>query len=175
MATTTLERTREREAARTRHAPYGRRPEGRLWGAGATAGVAAGVVMLAAFMVQAGVAGTGFFSPLRLIAATFFGPSALLGGFGVVLTGLIIHLAVSAGWGAIFGGFLTPRASAGATLFGGLIFGVVVWATMTLIALPLFNPTLAGRVSIISGWWLFFHLVYGGFLALAPRLAAPRY
>lgn len=144
-------------------------------GAGAAAGIIGGIGMgLVAMLVAMASTGTwfAFWDPMRLIAATFYGDAALIGGADVVFVGALTHMVVSAFWGVIFGLFVGRRNSAGGALLYGLVYGVAIWAVMTWIALPIFNETmLAHTPESAPGWWFFYHLVYGGLLFCTPLLA----
>ncbi len=135
---------------------------------GGIAGIIAGIVMAMFAMGYAGMMGMGWLTPLRLIAATLYGVDALIGGSGVLLIGLIIHMMASAAFGIIFAALLPARASAGAAFGGGLLWGFFVWVIMTFAVISWLNPTMAARVSLISGAWFFEHLVFGAVLAITP-------
>lgn len=138
---------------------------------GGIAGVLAGIVMAMAAMLYAAANGSGFLSPVRSIAATWYGAEALVGGIGVLIVGLVTHLGNSAFWGALFAALPPPRKSAFAALLGGLVWGVVVWAIMSFTVMPWLNPTMhAGTVRMGGGWWFIFHLIYGGMLVVTPGL-----
>lgn len=143
--------------------------------AGAVAGLIAGIGMgLAAMLREWAVSGdaNAFWMPMKLIAATFYGVDALIGGTAVILVGMVTHLAVAAFWGFLFGLFIGGRNSVGGAILYGLIYGVVVWAVMSWIAQPIFNPDMQVRtVGAIPGWWFIYHLVYGGLLCFTPLLA----
>lgn len=139
--------------------------------AGAEAGVLSGVVMLLAMMVYTAAIGEGFLFPTQQIAATFLGVEALIGGVGTAVLGVITHLVVAAVWGGAFGLLLSPLASTSAATGWGLAFGVGVWLTMTFIGLPIFDPVMSDRVSLYTGWWFAFHLLFGGVLGTTPEIA----
>lgn len=149
-----------------------------VWYGGAISGIIAGLVMAVVLMIHSQFIGNGFFTPVLAIAGTFFGVSALAGGFGTVLTGLILHVIVSAVLGIIFAMIVNPETSSGYAFFGGLVFGIAVWAVMTYLVLPWANPVMRSEVLMHPGMWAFCHLVYGGVLASTPyfeRTTAPKY
>jgi len=146
---------------------------------GALGGVTAGSAMLASAIIYAGATGTGFWTPVRLIAASMHGDPALIeggqawGGGGmveVVLTAVIIHFTFAAGWGIAFVR-LFKRLSGSVVLAVGLLYGLAVWALMTWGVLIWADPTMYDRVQLAGRPFLFEHLLYGGFIALAPGLA----
>ena len=85
------------EVASLPHRPYG---------AGALAGLIAGIVMTIVSMIVAATTGAGASMPLRGIAAALYGVDALVGGRGILLVGLMIHLAVSVVAGLVFAGIV---------------------------------------------------------------------
>src|SRR5262249_54108918 len=70
--------------------------------AGALGGILAGIAMAVFLMAYAGVTGAGVGLPVRLIAATPYGVDALVRSPGMLLVGVLIHVAVSAFWGLLF-------------------------------------------------------------------------
>jgi hypothetical protein len=138
---------------------------------GGVAGILAGSVMAMAAMFYAAANGSGFFSPVRSIAATWYGPNALVGGAGVLIAGLVTHLGTSAFGGVVFAALPSSRKSAITALLSGLVWGVVVWAILSFAVMPWLNPTMyAGTVGREPGWWFVFHLFYGGMLVVTPGL-----
>lgn len=161
---TTIVRTRVDEKANARDHLRGAAAR-----AGAMAGLTAGVLMGLAAMLREYATGLGFFFPLQQIAAVLFGFEALVGGGWVIFSGLLIHLLVSAILGSIFGAIMGSRAlNRNDALLGGLIYGVVVWFVMSFLVLPWANPAMDARTELHSGWWFFYHIVYGFFLVLTP-------
>ena len=140
-------------------------------GGGIVAGIIGGIVMAAFSMVHAAMVGVGFWTPLRLIAATTSGVDALIGGGGILIWGLMIHMMVSAMYGVILAALLPRRAGTAAGFGIGLAYGVAVWAVMTFIGLPLVNSTMQARIALMPGWWFFEHLLFGSVTgALIPVL-----
>ena len=138
---------------------------------GGIAGILAGIAMAMAAMFYAAASGSGFWLPVRSIAATWYGANALVGGVGVLIVGMVTHLGTSAFLGLIFAALLPSRKSATAALLGGLVWGVVVWAAMSFAVMSWLNPTMyAGTVGREPGWWFVFHLIYGGTLVVTPGL-----
>lgn len=136
---------------------------------GGLAGIVAGIVMAAAAMFYAAENGSGFWFPVRSIAATWYGANALMGGAAVLIVGMITHLGNSAFWGVIFSALPPRRKTAPLALVGGLLWGVVIWATMSFAVMPWLNRTMyAGTVRMEGGWWFVFHLIYGGMLVVTP-------
>jgi uncharacterized membrane protein YagU involved in acid resistance len=137
---------------------------------GALAGVVAGLTMGLVAMGHAAAMGMEVWLLLDQIAALILGVRALLGGPATTLLGLAIHLAVSAALGVLFA-MAVPRWTSTLLAFAsGLVYGVLVWAILTWIVLPLFNPVMAERMQLWPGAWFVHHLVFGGVLAVTPAL-----
>lgn len=134
---------------------------------GGITGILAGIVMAMAAMFYAAANGSGFFLPLRSIAATWYGANALVGGAGVLIAGLVTHLGTSAFGGVVFAALPSSRKSATVALLSGLVWGVVVWAILSFAVMPWLNPTMyAGTVGREPVWWFVLHLIYGGMLVV---------
>ncbi len=139
-------------------------------GAGIVAGMIAGVVMAMVAMFRAGSSGLGFLLPLKLIAALFWGVPALIGGVGVLIVGLLIHMVVSGGGGMMFGLMVGNRFNAGAALVGGVIWGIVIWAINWWVFLPWLNQVMLDRQMVMPTQWFVLHLIYGAMLFLVPSM-----
>lgn len=139
-------------------------------GAGISAGLIAGVVMALVAMIRAAGLGLGFWLPMKLVAALFWGVEALVGGGGLVFVGILIHLVVAGSAGMLFGLVLGNRLNAGGALVMGLIYGIAIWAFNTWAVLPVLNQVMLDRQMVAPGWWFGYHLVYGGMLFLMPVL-----
>ncbi len=139
-------------------------------GAGIVAGMMAGVVMAIVAMFRAGSSGLGFLLPLKLIAALFWGVPALIGGVGVLITGILIHMVVSGGVGMMFGLMVGNRFNVGVALVGGVIWGIVIWAVNLWVFLPWLNEVMLERQMVMPTQWFVLHLIYGAMLFLVPPL-----
>lgn len=136
---------------------------------GGIAGILAGTGMAVAAMSYAAASGSGLFRPVRSIAATWYGPNALVGGPAVLTVGMATHLVTSALGGVVFAALPSSRKSATAALLSGLVWGVVVWAGMSFAVMPWLNPTMyAGTVRGEPRSWFVLHLIYGGTLVVTP-------
>jgi hypothetical protein len=132
----------------------------------AIAGFVAGLVMALAAMTRAGILGLGFWLPAQNVAATFFGVDALIGGAGSVALGFIAHVVMSLLTGGIFGALISSDASRGVIVGLALAYGILVWAAMTFLALPIINEVMLERVLVEPVWWFVLHLIYGLVLGL---------
>lgn len=141
-----------------------------VYGAGAAAGLIAGVVMGLAAMGHSQSIGMGFWAPMKEIAGTWLGVDALVGGWPVSLLGVATHLLCAAFWGAVFSGLIRRRESIGGAFWEGLVFSVGVWLIMSYIGLPIFDRTMIPRVSIGADWWFYDHLIFGACLCVTPPL-----
>jgi hypothetical protein len=94
------------------------------------------------------------------VASVPFGPKALEGGATYVLIGLLMHLCVAFTWSIVFLAItmavpFVRRAIAtpGGVLAAAVVYGPVVWCTMSLFVIPTFThrpPTINYR------WWVQF-------------------
>jgi hypothetical protein len=71
---------------------------------GSIAGVAAGLVLTLMMTVMSAASGKDVWYGIKGAAAPFFGQRAMGPGFDFmpVVIGLVCHLVISAGWGALF-------------------------------------------------------------------------
>ena len=134
--------------------------------AGALAGLIAGMVMGLVAMFHALSSGMSFWLPMQQIAGVVYGVEAVLGGVGPTVVGIIIHLALSACFGLLFG-LIVARLPMRGTLWLGLAYGVAIWLVASFAILPAINPTMQDRVAIMPGWWFGLHMIFGAVLSLA--------
>ncbi len=114
---------------------------------GAIAGFLAGLVMIGISPLLSLLTGISIWEPPRLIAATLLGPEvATESGFAFtpVLTGTLLHMAVSVGLGLIFG-IVFRRVFHMTTEFGtpmlfGLCYGLLIFLVGYAFLLPAINP-----------------------------------
>jgi hypothetical protein len=132
----------------------------------AVAGFVAGMVMAASAMIRSGALGLGFWLPVQSIAGAFFGVDALIGGTGSVVLGLIAHVVMSLLLGGVFGALISSDSSRAAIVGLALAYSILVWASMTFLALPLINEVMLERVLLAPVWWFVLHLIYGLVLGL---------
>jgi hypothetical protein len=162
------------------HGPTLRRPTTLLreiFDAGVVSGLIGGVAMILFATIYAAAAGLGFWTPVKAIAATVLRISPLELGFGGVIVGLAFHAIVSIFFGVLFA-LATPRevATVPALAFGAL-GGVAALVIMSLIVVPLENPTVRAHLlwgsrpgALPVGVAFAMHLIYGAGLSLAPWL-----
>lgn len=138
----------------------------------------------------------GFFTPLYHIASTFISPAAFMTSMqqamvghnftfiaGPALVGMIVHLAVGAGAGAVFAvivGLLRQCVAGVALMVASMAYGLIVLGVNAVVGLPVAASVFDGgtRISTMPnmvGWWTFAveHLIFGMVLA-AALLVAPR-
>jgi len=138
--------------------------------AGAVTGASGAVLMLAVLMAQSAVTGYGALFPLNLIGATFRGPEALVGGAGVMLTGLFLHAVVSLIFGTLFSIAVIRRPRVAPTLVVGIAYGLLILLFMNYVVLPYANPMMRQRVVATPGAWFFAHVAFGLGVGLAPLI-----
>lgn len=145
-------------------------PSQGIFAGGATAGIFAAIVMALFSMSLAATQGIGFWTPMRMIAASLVGVKALVATPAVILLGICLHLGTGAFWGVVFASFVRRSTSAGAAFWAGLLYGVGVWAFMSYIGLPALNRTMEARVAMQPGKFFAGHLLYGACLMVTPAL-----
>jgi len=97
----------------------------------------------------------------------------LVGGIGVVMWGMVVHLMTSAVLGVIFAAIIGPHvSSAAAAALWRTGYGLLVMVAMMYLVLPWANPTMASRVPIMMGAQAIGHVLYGMCLGLAPAFIA---
>lgn len=112
---------------------------------GIVAGLIGGAVLSLFLIVMNLAAGQDIWAGVKIAGAPFLGERAMQPGFdlGPVLIGALSHLGISIGWGLLFG-LLFHGAGRGATVVGGVLWGILVWLSMYYVVLPLVG--LAGIV-----------------------------
>jgi hypothetical protein len=107
-------------------------------GVGLLAGLVGGFVLAVFRITMALGAGGDAWHPLEMAAAPVLGERALVPGFdpAAFVLGMILHFAIAAAWGGVFGFFFHGLAARG-TVIAGPLFGLVVWFTMLYVVLPL--------------------------------------
>ena len=100
---------------------------------GVRGGMAAGVVMAMWSMAAMWVTGSGFWTPLNLIAHTFYRSAPLNGTFSApaLVIGLAVHMTVASAFGtaiAVLAQLLPGTRSL--VIAGGILFVAVVWPVM---------------------------------------------
>ena len=100
---------------------------------GVPGGMAAGAVMALWSMAAMWVTGTGFWTPLNLIANTFYRSAPLNGTFSApaLAIGLAMHMTVASFFGTLIA-LLAQRMPGARSLViaGGILFVAVVWPVM---------------------------------------------
>jgi hypothetical protein len=132
--------------------------------AGAVAGLVAGSCMWLAAMAFSR-SEVGWLFPLRAVAASFLGPSALDSGpAGPVLLGVLLAALTSVLFGLVFTSILPESLDAFASVGAGVAYGVAVWALGWFVLARVLDPILfaAGRPLHM----LALHAFYGAVLGL---------
>lgn len=112
--------------------------------AGAIAGVVAGIAFAMVEMLMAEIQGAGFFMPLRMIGAIVLGEDALMSSYslaGAAVTGAIVHMMMSAIFGAVFGVIVTlapaSRESNLRLVAAATVYGFVLWIVNFYVIAPI--------------------------------------
>ncbi len=132
---------------------------------GIIAGIFGGIVLSLYALLATVARGHDPWTAFKMAAAPFFPERALEPGFdaSVVVVGILVHFAVSVGWGAIFG-VLAYGASLIRTLIFGAVYGALVWLVMYSAVLPILGLGQLARSTSV-GPALLQHVMFG--LALA--------
>ena len=147
---------------------------GKLALVGAVSGVIAGFVMIVLMMIVTAIAGQEFWATPKWIADAIYGSDWL--GFNVqdVVTGLVIHFLLSIILGAVFGMIAVPLTSQPRqVLIFGLVWGILAWILLTLLAMRAVDETMAQQVPVVP--WFVVHLIFGlilGYLVSSLRQVA---
>lgn len=137
---------------------------------GLMAGLVAGIVMALVAMFRSLIVGLGFWLPMKLVGATFYGVGALIGAGSVVNVGIVTHLVVSGAAGMIFGLLFGNWLHKASGLAVGIFYGLAIWALNTWVILPWLDTVMAQRELAGLGWWWALHVVFGGLLLFMPPI-----
>ena len=138
--------------------------------AGIVTGVAAGCAMALWLVVYAAFTGLGAFTPIKLIAGTFYGSSTLQAGWGPVFWGFAIHLAISVAFAILYGAMVHRDTEPFQAVMGGIIFGFALWLVMTFLVLPVVNPVMRADIASAPIGWFGAHLPFGAVLGAVPQV-----
>lgn len=138
--------------------------------AGVLSGVTGGIGMALVLLWRAWANGLNVWTPMHLIAASFYGEAALQGDPKAVVAGVMLHLGVSVLYGILFSLCVSRATPLGIALLYGMVYSVLIWAGMTYFALPLVDPLMQEREVLQSSWWFGAHLVFGALLFVTPIL-----
>lgn len=150
-----------------------RQPTYRIWD-GVIGGIIGGVLMGMGSMILFPVLWIGgFWQPMNLIGGLFNQEWGLIAGFALVpsLLGMMIHLIMSAGMGALFAWTSRQMRSAGTLILTAILMSLLVWVVADYLVLPFINPVM----TVVFPDWLFagvhvlFGLGLGGYLAWRRR------
>ncbi|GAB3394169.1 hypothetical protein [Amycolatopsis echigonensis] len=137
---------------------------------GAVAGMIGGVVMAMWSMIVLAVTGSGFWTPLNLIAHTVWRSAPLGASFsvGALVIGLVIHMMMSMILGmvlaAAIAGVAPLRRNQAVLAMAGMVVGLVVWLIMQYGVWKVVDAEAARAFTP----WVFAvgHLMYGAVTAL---------
>lgn len=137
-----------------------------MWLAGIVAGLIAGIGMAMVAMMVMPAMGKNFLMPVKLMAGTFEGEGAVDGGGGTVMTGMMIHMMMSAVLGLIFALIVAALGWSGfwPLVIGGMVYALIVWVVMEFGILPLVDKVMRERMS--PALFAMTHVVYGFLLGL---------
>lgn len=147
--------------------------------AGAGAGLAGGIAEVVFMSVYGSFSGMSGERLLSLITYTFFDAAFSYGALGAV-SGLAIHLVLSAIIGVFFGAFMyalhggADRASYGRVAVSGIVILIGIWAFNFFVLLPKINPQFVSYVPLTAAFFskLMFGISVGVYAKLLGAFAA---
>src|SRR5262245_28137433 len=145
--------------------------------AGVVAGVIGGLLMAIWAMFATSALGLGPFAVPQLIGAAFRGPEALISGPGVIVWGVVLHLLTAAALGVLFATLVRRDTPRGISTLAGIAYALGVFVLMMFVVVPVVNPVMSNRVSMMIGTMLIMHVLFGVGVGLAPvfrRAFAPK-
>jgi hypothetical protein len=144
----------------------GRRSLGQFVLNGAAGGLLAGIVFALIEMVVSALIGYSALTPFRAIGSIVLGPSALSAGFPeatAVATGGLLHLVLSAFYGAIFAAILWVTDQVGRLTSISIAIGVVYALALWAINFLVIAPVLFDQLLVESAFWLSFTLAHASY------------
>ena len=160
------------DPARWRDSLPARQPASSEVAAGAVAGVIGGLVAWGAAMALPGGELSGLF-PLRLVAATLFGPFAIApeNVWLPVLVGALLVGFAAVAYGLVFVSILRPAAPLRRSIGIGAVYGAVLYVPAWLGVVHVFDPLLYQAGQGKGAMILALHVLYGAILGfLVPSL-----
>jgi hypothetical protein len=160
------------DPARWRDSLPARQPASSEVAAGAVAGVTGGLVAWGTAMALPGGELGGLY-PLRLVAATLFGPFAVAPeNVGLpVFVGLLLVGFAAVAYGLVFVSILPPAAPLRRSIWVGVVYGAVLYVPAWLGVVHVFDPLLYQAGQGNGAAILALHVLYGATLGfLVPLL-----
>lgn len=109
--------------------------------------------------------GPGMWMPVKLIGGFVLGPRAInsVGAFDVtpIVSGLVVHMAVAAGLGGLFGLLVVSLPAMTLALYG-VVYALAIWFLALFIILPVVDPLLVNNTNPV--FFAFGHIIYGAIL-----------
>jgi hypothetical protein len=143
---------------------------------GFLAGLAGAACMGVVAVLGAAIAGKGWYFPLELAGGLATGSTARFDAglqWGVAAVGAILHVALAAGWGALFGilvGYFVGSLVSSEGIWMGTFFGIIVWVIDLFTLMPRVDPAAARAIPLWFG--ALAHLGYGAVLGVTfPRFS----
>ena len=130
---------------------------------GAIAGLIGGAAMMIVGALLASSVGNDIWLEALQIATMIYGPAALTDlGIGPIIVGTLLHLLISALFGAIFGivsrRWLRLPSDYGMPVLIGMSYGIMIWLVAYFVVLPLVNPAM---LTTYAPSFIIQNLVYG--------------
>lgn len=131
---------------------------------GAVGGIAAGTIFAAAEIWSATSNDLPVRAPFLAISTIVLGDSALGSGQADVLTGLIIHTAISIFYGMLFGVITPILRTNGTVALAGMVYGGLIYVVDFQVIAPIWFPLFA---TFDQSFSLLVHLIFGAAVAFA--------
>ncbi|MGH3211258.1 MAG: hypothetical protein ACRDPY_22745 [Streptosporangiaceae bacterium] len=142
--------------------------------AGLAGGLVGGLVMAGFAMVMMWLAGSGFWTPVNLIAHTFWRSAPLDGRFSLAaaVIGVAVHMLVATMFATVIAaGACRLPGRRSLVIAGGIVFTAVLWPVMQDVVWHALDAAAAGDFTT----WVFAsaHLVFGAVAASMAAIAVP--
>lgn len=135
---------------------------------GVLAGSLGGALMGLWLMIWFAADGAGFWTPMQLVAATFYGVEALVAGAGSVLVGVLLHMAVAVALGLLFALVLHRAAPLATAFVAAIAYALAVLVVGTFVVLPLVDDVMLERIALVPWAWVTAHGWYAVGLTFTP-------
>jgi hypothetical protein len=137
-------------------------------GGGIVAGLLAAILMMGFLMASSSMSGEGPTMPLKALGALVYGIEALVAGTVAITAGAGIQLGFSMALGILFGLAMSRRTSLVLAMLLGILVGIVIWVAMDLYVLPVMDPAMAARITLMPMAYFVAHVLFGIGLGMTP-------
>lgn len=131
---------------------------------GVIGGLLGGLLMAVFAMSTSLLRAHGMWMPVKLIGGVVLGFRAInRAGFDVapIVSGVVIHMMVSAALGALFG-LLSARLPSVTLVLYGVVYALIIWFLALFFILPIVDPLMVNRTN--PALFAISHIIYGAVL-----------